>query len=273
MLRLAKKRFYGTLNISNTKQFWKAYEVVNKESNSNSIPTLVQGDTEASTDKQKTDLLNTFFSSCWNMSNSPLSSVSPSQHSFLDDPAYSGLFCSEEEVFRLIMKLDCSKSTGPDGISARMLRETALSITQPLTSLFNMLIQRLSFPSLWKFANVVPIPKNSTCKSSPSNYRPISLLPVISKLFEKHIYSVLLDHFQHHCPISQHQWGFQAGKSTTTALAATIHDWHSHLDVGRDVATVLFDFKKAFDTVPHGRLLEKLSQVHLCTYVVDLIDN
>ena len=66
MLRLAKKRFYGTLkfNISNTKQFGKAYEVVNKESNSNSIPTLVQGDTEASTDKQKTDLLNTFFSSC-----------------------------------------------------------------------------------------------------------------------------------------------------------------------------------------------------------------
>ena len=82
------------------------------------------------------------------MLNSPLSSVSPSQHSFLDDPAYSGLFCSEEEVFRLTMKLDCSNSTGPDGISARMLRETALSITQPLISLFNMLIQRLSFPSL-----------------------------------------------------------------------------------------------------------------------------
>ena len=149
------------------------------------------------------------------------------------------------------MKLDCSKSTGPDGISARMLRETALSITQPLTSLFNMLIQWCSFPSLWKVANVVPIPKNSTCKSSPSNYRPISLLPVISKLFEKHIYSVLLDHFQHHCPISQHQWGFQAGKSTTTALAATIHDWHSHLDVGRDVATGFFDFKKAFDIQFH----------------------
>ena len=168
------------------------------------------------------------------------------------------------------MKLDCSKSTGPDGISARMLRETTLSITQPLTSLFNMLIQRRSFPSLWKFANVVPIPKNSTCKSSPSTYRP---LPVISKLFEKHIYSVLLDHFQHHCPISQHQWGFQAGKSTTTALAATIHDWHNHLDVGRDVAMVFFDFKKAFDTVPHRRLLEKLSQVHLHNYVVDLIES
>ena len=84
---------------------------------------------------------------------------------------------------------------------------------------------------------------------------------------------MLLDHFQHHCPISQHQWGFQAGKSTTTALAATIHDWHSHLDVGRDVAMGFFDFKKAFDTVPHRRLLEKLSQVHLCTYVVDLIES
>ena len=79
---------------------------------------------------------------------------------------------------------------------------------------------------------------------------------------------MLLDHFQHHCLISQHQWGFQAGKSTATALAATIHDWHSHLDVGRDVATVFLTLKKTFDTVPHRRLLEKLSQVHLCTYVV-----
>ena len=167
------------------------------------------------------------------------------------------------------MKLDCSKSTGPDGISTRMLRETALSITQSLTSLFNMLIQRCSFPSLWKFANVVPIPR---CKSSPSNYRPISLLPVISKLFEKHIYSVLLDHFQHHCPISQHQWGFQTGKSTTTALAATIHDWHSHLDVGRDVATVFFDYKKPLIQFHIEGCLRKLSQVHLCTYVVDLTE-
>ena len=69
-----------------------------------------------------------------------------------------------------------------------MLKNTAESITPSHTKLFNMPIQHCCFPSIWKLANVVPIPKTSAVKSSPSSYRPISLLPIVSKVLEKHLF-------------------------------------------------------------------------------------
>ena len=82
----------------------------------------------------------------------------------------------------------------------------------------------------------------------------------MSNIFEKHIYSVLMNHLEDNYPISHRQWGYQAGKSTTTALAAATHIWHGQLDAGRDVAT---DFSKAFDSVPHRDLVDKLYQIQL----------
>ena len=80
---------------------------------------------------------------------------------------------------------------GPDGISARMLKATSESIAPSLTNLFNLSIAKGHFPKLWKAARVVPIPK-STTKHSPSGYRPISLLSILSKLLEKHFHSLTL---------------------------------------------------------------------------------
>ena len=79
----------------------------------------------------------------------------------------------------------------------------------------------------------------------------------LSKVVDKHIYSLVSSHLHEHCPIPDKQWGFQAGKSTTTALIATVHRWLSYLDCGSDIAAFFFDFKKAFDTVPHRLLIEK----------------
>ena len=269
MIRFAKIHYYETLDISDQKKFWKAYKLINKEVSS--IPTLSDDSTEACSDKQKADTLNTFFSTCWNQSVPPLSPTDTVRCNASSHAWPSQHFCTEEEILVLLRNLDCTKSTGPDGISARMLKETAPSISRPLTNLFNFLITKRHFPSVWKFANIVPIPKDTSCKSSPSNYRPISLLPIISKVFEKHIYSLLMDHLVDNCPISDRQWGYQAGKSTTTALAATTHVWQSHLDAGRDVAAVFFDFRKAFDSVPHRNLLDRLHQSQLHPLIIDLL--
>ena len=114
----------------------------------------------------------------------------------------------------------------------------------------------------------MPIPKASSLWSTPTDYRPISLLPIMSKVFEKHIYSLVSSHLHEHCPISDKQWGVQAGTSTTTALIATVHCWLSYLDCGNDIAAIFFDFKKAFDTVPHRLLIEKLQ---LNTSIVEWI--
>ncbi len=88
------------------------------------------------------------------------------------------------------VSLDTSKASGPDGISAKMLNGTASSITPSLTRLFNMSIESGIFPAKWKLSSVVPIPKGSD-HTSPSNYRPISLPSVASKMLERYIHHLI----------------------------------------------------------------------------------
>ena len=253
------------LNVSDTRQFWKAYKAIHKEFHS--VPNLVHDGIEANTDREKADLLNQFFSTCWNIE-VPLLTYRTEDH-FISCP--DELLCSEEEVLHFLMQLDTTKATGPDNIPAQMLKETARAVTPSLTKLFNTSMQQCSFPTFWKLANIVPIPKGLSLWSTPTGYRPISLLPIVSKVFEKHIYSLVSSHLHEHCPISDKQWGFQAGKSTTTALITTVHRWLSYLDCGSDIAAVFFDFKKAFATVPHRPLIETLHKMQLNTSIVEWI--
>ena len=109
----------------------------------------------------------------------------------------------------------------------------------------------------------MPIPKSSNNKHSPSGYRPISLLPIVSKLLEKHIHSLIFDHLNEHAPVSDVQWGFQRKKSTVTALLSVTQDWLTLLDQRKDTHCVFFDLQKAFDAVPHRKLMCKLEKLHL----------
>ena len=170
--------------------------------------------------------------------------------------------CSVEEVQWFLETLDTTKANGPDGISAWMLKETALSIAPSVTKLFNLSIQSGCFPVLWKMSNVVPVPKSND-HSNPSNYRPISLLPILSKLLEHHIHFLISEYLSLFHPISNDQWGFQAGKSTVSALLATTYTWFQQLESGGEICAIFFDIKKAFDTVPHRALLVKLKQLNL----------
>ena len=157
--------------------------------------------------------------------------------------------------------IDVSKANSIDGVSARMFKATASSIAPSLTKLFNLSISAGQFPASWKSARVVPIPKSSSRACNPSDYRPISLLSVLSKLLEKHFCFLIREHLDEHHPISSLQWEFQKGKSTTLALLSVSHDWLTQLDTKKDVCCIFFDFQKAFDTVPHKNLMDKLSQL------------
>ena len=143
-----------------------------------------------------------------------------------------------------------------------MLKHTADTIAPSLTKIFNLSLRLGQLPSQWKHSLIVPIPKSSTM-GSPSCYRPISLLPIVSKILERHICDILLDHLQSLNFISSNQWGFQEGRSTITAIIKCTDDWLKELEVGRDVCAIFFDFRKAFDSVPHEPLLRKLSTLNL----------
>ena len=242
------------------------------------IPSLQEGNSKAISAKEKSDMLNTFFSTCWNSSEPPLCELATDDSTYFENVhnhsmSLDDLLCTQEQVLHLLRNLDTGKANGPDNISARMLKETASSIVPSLTRLFNLSIAKGQLPRLWKTASVVPIPKSSNNKHSPSGYRPISLLPIVSKLLEKHIHSLIVDHLIEHAPISDVQWGFQQKKSTVTALLSVTRDWLTSLDQRKDVHCVFFDLKKAFDTVPHRRLMSKLKELHLHPILLTWVHN
>ena len=125
----------------------------------------------------------------------------------VDASTIEKLLCTAEEVLDLLQTINISKSSGPDRISGRMLKATALSIAAPVT---NLSISTGTFPTKWKLSSIVPIPKSSD-KGSPKNYHPISLLPLLSKPLEKHICGLLSEHLQSSEPIHDSQWDFQQG--------------------------------------------------------------
>ena len=87
-------------------------------------------------------------------------------------------------------------------------------------------------------------------------------------MLECHFHYLIAKYLSEHHPLVNTQWGFQSGKSTVTALLATTHDWFTHLEAGRDVGSVFFDLRKAFDTVPHRALMTKLQQLNVSPFIL-----
>ena len=215
-------------------------------------------------------MINEFFSACFNRDIPPLSSADNDLHTLQYNLCPEQLLCTIDEILFLIKSLDLSKANGPDGISAQMLKGTAHSIAPSLTKLFNISIRQGNFPECWKTSSVVPIPK-SACLSKATNYRPISLLSIVSKMLERHFHQYIINHLNEYQPLSNKQWGFQSGKSTTTALLSVTHDWFQALEAGQEVCSICFDLRKAFDSVPHRLLVDKLTSLGLSAHIISWI--
>ena len=214
-----------------SKGIWKVIKLINKQDTA--IPALWDGRASVTSNEAKAEVLNSFFYECFNHSFPPLSDPVP-----LDPKTCpASILCTEEHVYDLLCSLDTTKSTGLDGVSAVMLKQTAASIAPSLTTLFNLSIASGSFPSDWKCARVTPIFKSSD-SSLPNNYRPISILSIASKLLEQHIRSLIFEHLNDNSPISKFQWGFMPRRSTISALCSLAHDWLKELDSGNEICSV-----------------------------------
>ena len=112
------------------------------------------------------------------------------------------------------------------------------------------------------------LPFMCSCTCQPSNYRPISLLSVLSKLLERHLYKHLLKHMESTMPLALQQWGFRPGRSTVSALLGVTHKWFQSMDKGKEICAIFFDLRKAFDSVPHRSLLEKLKACNINEYIL-----
>ena len=167
------------------------------------------------------------------------------------------LSITTEQVQKSLTGLNPNKATGPDGIPPRLLKELSNVLSIPIAMIMNKSIQEGMLPSNWKTAHVVPIFKKGK-KNLAGNYRPVSLTSVTCKVLETLVREKLIDHLDENNLITDSQHGFVGGRSCSTNLLAVLDIWTEIIEGDGAVDTIYLDFAKAFDTVPHERLLHKL---------------
>ena len=190
-------------------------------------------------------------------------------------PPMNSLMCIDltmEDVKKALSSLKTPSAPGPDGVNPLMLKECAEAVCQPFHKLFTDSLTSGRMPRDWKRANITPIYKKG-CKTDPSNYRPISLTSVVSKVLEKLIREKIVSHLETTGYLSRHQHGFRSGKSCLTQLLEYFGDIENMLDEGRSVDAVYLDCRKAFDTVPHKLLIDKVETAGIGGDVKNWIGN
>ena len=171
------------------------------------------------------------------------------------DTKLDNINVDENAVEKLLRQVKETKSHGPDGIHPKFIKETSKSLSKPVSILFKKSLEEGHLPTAWKEANITPIHKKGP-KHQVGNYRPISLTSILCKILERLIRDEIMDHME--SLFTKHQHGFRKGHSCVTQLIEVIEDWTNELDQHNKVDAIYLDFQKAFDTVPHKRLLRKL---------------
>ena len=161
------------------------------------------------------------------------------------------------KVVKLLKGLSNCKAAGLDKISGKILKVAANTIAPSLTHIFNHGLISNCFPYEWKMARLVPIHKKGP-RNLTENYRPISILPAISKIMERIMYDQIYQYLSDNSLLSEHQFGFRKFHSTASALLDSTNSWYVNMDRKKFNLVVLLDLKKAFDTIDHGILLSKL---------------
>ncbi|KAK3087255.1 hypothetical protein FSP39_003689 [Pinctada imbricata] len=171
-------------------------------------------------------------------------------------------------VHKQIAKINIWKATGIDTISPKILKLAEPVVLNPLTTLINKSLERSTFPNELKTAQVVPIHKKNSILEK-GNYRPVSVLPTISKLFERAIHCQISEYFDK--IFNPFLAAFRTGYGCQTTLLKVIEDWKKSLDENKYIAAILMDLSKAFDCLPHDLLLLKMKTYGLSSQALDLI--
>jgi hypothetical protein len=174
------------------------------------------------------------------------------------------------EVGAYISKMKNKKSMGPDNISVYFLKLSLPYIIEPLTFIYNLSIAQGVFPSAFKEAKIIPIPK-TRAPTEPRDFRPISLLPVASKPLEKHLHKHLCAFLEENCLFYTYQSGFRKYHSCQTALTALCDTWLESINKTHLTGAVFLDFRKAFDLIDHSILLRKIDVYFQNTLVTSLV--
>ena len=238
------------------KQWWAIVKSLTKdELGCNQVPALLDDDGNPVSDPDgKAALLNKFFVDQTKLDDENIQTPHFPQQTTAE---IREIKITDDEVLKLLQETNPSKSMGPDNINPKVMKECAQELASPFAKLFNMSLQMNKFPTAWKIAHVTALHKKGA-KNLVSNYRPISLLSCVAKLFEKCVFvKVIKFLFDNHL-ITNMQSGFLPGDSTVNQLISIYDSICEALDDGKEVRAVFCDIKKAFDRVWHRGLVRKL---------------
>ena len=192
----------------------------------------------------------------------------------IEEPPFSmnSFEITQNEILVILNHLKIDKAIGIDGISNRILKRCSNELAHPLCILFNKIMQHSCYPALWKKANVVPIHKKDNPKLV-SNYRPISLLSSVSKVFERVIFNKIYNFCDLNAILTTKNSGFKKRDSTINQLIHLTHMIHKGLDDDQKVAMIFLDITKAFDKIWHYGLLHKLKRIGINGSLLKLIES
>ena len=225
--------------------------VKSKKQTQSTVPDLVHAGVKCTTDAEKCEAFSSFFSSVYTEDDGSLPNFPPRTTQHLQN-----ISINTYHVLNAIHALKAKFSTGPDKIPSILIKKIPKAFAFPLSQIFDASLRQGVLPPIWKSSSVTPIPKKGDPKDV-NNYRPISKQSTILKIFEKVIVKQLLAYLEANNLLAPEQFGFRPGRSVTTQLLTCLDNWTKNFDVGTHVA--LLDFKKAFDSVSHRKLLHKLT--------------
>ena len=176
-------------------------------------------------------------------------------------------------VRKVVMNLDLSKASGPDCVPVVVVKNCEPELSYILAELFNKCLKESCFPDCWKVSSVVPVFNNVGERSTAKNYRPVSLLSVVRKVFEKLVNNRIVDHLEKCGLFSDFQYGFRSSRSTADLLTVVSDRIARAFNRSGATRAVALDISKAFDMVWHAGLLHKLKSYEISGLIFSLISS
>ena len=260
MILYYKKYFQEHMN--NAKKSWTGINtILHRKSKTKASDIFLNSNGNLFTDqKTVSKMFNTYFINVAGNLEKKIPKPRTKFQDYLKNPNEHSIYLKETtpaEVNKLTCGLDANKAPDLFGISAKIVKMGGYVMDNIISYLFNMSIDHGNFPSFLQNAKVIPCHKDDS-RLEMCNYRPISLLPTISKIFEKLMYTRLIEFINKHNILYEYQFGFQSGMSTEYAVNALLNNIINTLENKEYGVCIFLDFAKAFDTVNHEILLKKL---------------